>query len=116
MKDFLNMLNALNQVKPISLDGKIIKEKAQQVIVDHLRQTGAKFIYTPGKGFVEDTTPGEMHFKDEGGFYTTKFTKDGEIPETGKLYPFGSLNTVTVYTHKQAKDLAKSKGMKAVFG
>jgi len=56
-----------------------------------------------------------MSFKDEGGFYTSKLTKDGNPIDGNKMYEFGSLVTVTAYSKKEARELAKSKGFNAVF-
>jgi len=56
-----------------------------------------------------------MSFKDEGGFYTVKVTKDGNPADPFKFYDFGELETLTVYSKQEGKALAKAKGCKATF-
>ena len=55
-----------------------------------------------------------LNFKDEGGFYTLKITKDGKPAENGKMYQFGELETMT-FNKKLAKEFANGHGMIATF-
>lgn len=57
----------------------------------------------------------KLPFKDEGGFYTTKLTKDGKPIDPFALYEYGSLKEVTAATRKQAKQIAKDMGLTATF-
>lgn len=56
-----------------------------------------------------------MQFKDEGGFYTTKLTKDGQPIDPFELYEYGSLQTVTAYSMKEARLIANKLGLIATF-
>lgn len=57
----------------------------------------------------------QMSFKDEGGFYIAKLTKDGQPIDPFEMYEFGTLQEFTATSKKQAKEIAKSKGLIAVF-
>lgn len=57
-----------------------------------------------------------MYFKDEGGYYTYKLTKDGKVTDPNEMYEFGSLQTLSCQSQRMAKLIAKGRGLTAVFG
>jgi hypothetical protein len=48
-----------------------------------------------------------MYFKDEGGYYITKLTKDNQPANPNTMYEYGSLTEVPIPNRKLAKQYAK---------
>jgi hypothetical protein len=57
-------------------------------------------------------TKNTITIKDEGDFFQTKLTLEGNIPQPGKMYPFGSLVTRTFCSKNEAKEFASKIGFK----
>jgi hypothetical protein len=57
-----------------------------------------------------------MYFKDEGFAYTYKLLADGSPSDPNEMYEIGSLETKCAMSKKQATEIAKKFGLKAVFG
>jgi hypothetical protein len=58
---------------------------------------------------------GLLHFKDEGGYYTYKLTKDGQLTDPTELYAFGSLITHTANDQKHARVIARLLNCEPLF-
>jgi len=59
---------------------------------------------------------GTMYFKDEGGYYAYKLTKDGQPIDPNGMYEYGTLQELSCTSQRMAKLIAKGHGLTAVFG
>lgn len=62
----------------------------------------------------KDNRP-ELSFKDEGGFYIAKLTKDGQPIDPMEMYEYGTLQELTAYSKRDANKIANERGFKAMF-